>query len=358
MATTKKKNQFIHTLKGPERLAPEVIREIVESRGIQGARSAMAKKHGISELRVGKIWIEFYGGGKLSDYKSGLKKPLPTEPITGNLRKVRTSRAEYQAREPKFGKLEMNADQQTRAKPSKVRRDDELETFTDDVDSITDNQAEIIAGQIGAGNNNPELLEIFERLIESRDRDTEYLYKLAKRGLGKKYSDDTDYETDNIDTIEEDTENDTENDDSTISYRRERPQRLTTRTATSRDDTNASMVLRDNFYKPVEGLHSQYQGERARVAPNRTGFDAVPQRSRDTQFRDAQQDRTYQTVGNEQEIYRPQYYPSERGVQQNNAYNNTKCPAQSGASADVPWKSGVGQCKTVEGLPWLKIKPY
>jgi len=356
MSTAKKRSPFIHTLKGPERLAPDVIKEIVESRPLQNARAIMAKKHGISELRVGKIWTEFYGGGKLSDYKSGLKKELPTEPIEGNIRKVRTSRATYSVKEPKFSKADIKNDQQNRAKPTRVQKSEELEVFNDDIDDITDEQAEIIAGQVGAGNNNPELLELFERLIESRDRDTHYLYKLAKRRNKNKYESETDYESTNID--------EDETDDSTISYRRVGNQRSDKEsqrfndTYADGDDTDAGLVLRHNNSQSVERLYKRDQREPVWPTPNRAGTSTIPQRAREPQYRETQQSDTYETARNEYSIPIAQYNTGQRCIQQDNAYNNTQCTTQSRESTGIPRTGGDNKCQTVEGIPWLRIKPF
>ena len=210
MTTANKgKPPCIHALKGPERLPPEAVKDIVESRAISGARKELAKKYGISETRVNRLWLEYYGGGKLSDYKSGLKKPLPTEPVNTadiTVRRIKTARGEYTAREPKIEKINAKTDAKLRAAPVRALKPiRELNVNESDIDAISDVDAEIIAGEIGAGNNNPELMDLFGRLLESRDRDTEYLYRLAKRGLKKSFTDsESEYDITSIEEADDD----------------------------------------------------------------------------------------------------------------------------------------------------------
>lgn len=358
MESTKQKNSFIHTLKGPERLSPEVIKDILDSRPIEGARRALAKKHGISEARVVKIWHEFYGGGKISDYKSGLKKPLPTEEVKAVYRKVRTPRGEYIVKEPKFTKEEVKRDYiQNKAKPMKIKkREEELDIYNEDIENITDQDAEIIAGQVGAGNDNPQLLEIFNKLIESRDRDTEYLYKLAKRRVKNNYNTD-DYSTDtNI-------EDESNTDDSTCQYRQrnERDYEESYRDGqcfTNSNSSNAGMVLRNDYNKPMERFYSQSEREPSRFTTDRTRFTYIPETDQYPEPREKKQINSNIYPRYEQEIFGTQYNTSQRPVQQNNANNNIEFTTKPRESTELPRKSGISECQTIQGLPWLRIKPF
>lgn len=367
--------KYIHALKGPERLAPDVVKDIIESRGISGARKTLAKKYGISETRVGRLWVEYYGGGKLSDYKSGIKKPLPVEPINNSditVRNLKTVRGEYKVREPKVEKIDPKKDAKSRAAPTKVYRPSRDLVIDDtEIDNITDQDAEIIAGEIGAGNNNPALIDVFNRLIESRDRDTEYLYKLAKRGLKKSnYESEMDYDSTNI-------EEDTADDDSTAFYKQkvQQPRGATHAQREGGDGrnsecqqlyysppnsnaSNAGMVLWNNNLQPVEGLRSEHKGEPIR--PPGSGARAQPVfiGLREATDREAQQINTNESIRYEPALSPAEYNPSQRGLQQNNSNNINQCVQKPGQSQRVPGTVGDSAGQTVPGIPWLRIRPY
>lgn len=374
-------SHFTHLLKGPERLSPEVVKDIIESRRQPNARKKLADKYGISQSRVGRLWVEYYGGGKISDYNTGLKKPLPTAPINNadiTVRNVKTARAQYMAKEPTVEKIDPKKDAQLRAKPVRVSKiQKELVLEEDAIDDISDQQAEVIAGQIGAGNDNPQLLAVFERLLESKDRDTEYLYKLAKKGLRKKsdntYSTETDYESDNIEDI---TDND---DDSTALYKRPpgtsgfAAQNRNGDSGRSHGDSSAgvpdstysarnngptpSMVLRDSSSQPNRLDAGVYSFDGVRFTPIGAGNPGV-RGQYEAGARVPQQANTYQNTGYQPAVSVPQYNPSTGGFQQSNAYSGAQFDAQSGQSSAISGRSGDNTGQTVPGLPWLKIKPY
>jgi hypothetical protein len=380
MSKTNNKSNFIHSLKGPERLAPEVVKDIIESRGAKNARKELAKKYGISETRVGRLWVEYYGGGKLSDFKSGIKKPLPTEPINNadiTIRHIKTERGEYKVKEPKVEKIDPKKDAKQRAKPTRVYKPvKDLILNESAVDEISDRDAELIAGEIGAGNDNPQLVDIFNRLIESRDRDTAYLYKLAKKGL--KYNSDTDYEYNSIEETD---------DDSTAVYKSKAKTNsqlgllgsIHEDSSTGQWDSrlyqnsntplypisqfpnpnNPSMVLRNNssersqeFSSGSNREYSQTSGIGTRAQPIYSGYREEPS------VRGAQQINSNESFRYEQKIPTTQYNSSQGCFQSNNSYNGNQCIPKSEQSNGISRGSGGEPCRTVPGIPWLKIKPY
>lgn len=365
------KTNFIHALKGPERLSPDVVKNIVESRGIPKARSEMAKKHGISEARIGRLWVEYYGGGKLSDFKSGIKKPLPTEPINNadiTIRHLKTERGEYKAREPKIEKIDPKIDARRRAKPTKIYKPTkDLILNESAVDQLSDRDAEIICGEIGAGNNNAELLQVFDQLIQSRDRDTTYLYKLAKKGLKKNY--DTDYDYNSID--------ETDNDDSTAVYKQKsklpeeeynskyergydsRDSRKTNPIEQFSNSTSPSMVLRNDTGRRPEEFsgrdsrnYSQTTTTGTRAQPVYCGY------REDATVRKPQQSHISESSRYESQISPTEYNSSQGCIQPNNTYNSNQCIPKSEQGNGVSRESRSESCQSVPGLPWLRIKPY
>jgi len=379
MSSANNKKSYIHSLKGPERLSPEMVKDIVESRGTPNARKELAKKHGISETRVGRLWTEYYGGGKLSDFKSGIKKPLPSEPINNadiTLRRIKTERGEYKAREPKIEKIDPKVDAKKRAAPSKIYKPSkDLVLNESAIDDMSDRDAELIAGEIGAGNNNPQLNEIFNKLIESRDRDTAYLYKLAKNGLKNNYNDDLDYST-----VDE-----TDDDDSTAYYNTknrgvsnadsmgckkihgwienaensENSRPFSVRGQSELDANNTSMVLRNNSVRRSEEAYSG--NPREYQSASRSGARAQPvyigHRSESEEF-EQEQERSKEPSRYESKVSSSEHDPSQRSVQQNNAHNINKYISKSEQSIGVSGRSGNGSCQTVPGIPWLKLRQY
>lgn len=381
MSKTNNKSNFIHSLKGPERLSPEVVKDIIESRGVKNARKELAKKHGISETRVGRLWVEYYGGGKLSDFKSGIKKPLPNEPINNadiTIRHIKTERGEYKVKEPKVEKIDPKKDAKQRAKPTRVYKPTkDLILNESAIDEISDKDAEIIAGQIGAGNDNPQLAEIFNRLIESRDRDTAYLYKLAKKGIKNNYDTDYDYNS-----IEE-----TDNDDSTAVYKSNKSNtqlgskgsKITNNPSTEgmwdsryypqsneiyssgqlSNPDFPGMVLRDNTSERYQELNHGNTREyppssttRARAQPIYHGY------REESSIRNEKQVNPNESFRHESKIPSSQYNSSQGCVQPNNSYNSNQYIQKPEQSITIPGGSRVEPCRTVPGIPWLKIKPY
>jgi hypothetical protein len=211
--------KFIHDLKGPAVLAPIEIKDIVESRTAKGARQDLAKKYGISEKRVMTIWNRYYGGSTLKDCASGLKIPLPaidvpTKDIT--MRRCKTERAEYAAKAPKTKDLDRPVRASAIRKiPARKEVGRDLELIPADMD---DTDAEIIAGEIEAGNNSAELIAAMTELINSNKELSESArdsLKLARKSLKQRTSARSKY----ISQSEEDNESNID-DDSTIDYRK------------------------------------------------------------------------------------------------------------------------------------------
>lgn len=151
------KKSPIHPLKGPSHLSPKQIADIVNSRFEERARDKLSQKYGVSAKRISNIWSEYYGGSTLAFAKSGLKKSLPTEPQETskfNMRKIRTERGTYSAARPKVSEQDISK----RAKSKRVILKPEL---------LTDEDHEIIQGQLAAGNNSQELIHLMNDLVLS-----------------------------------------------------------------------------------------------------------------------------------------------------------------------------------------------
>lgn len=167
----KKQNKGQIKKKGPAILPHAVIHDIITNRALPKARAAMAAKHGISEARVNNLYREYYGGTTLADYKTGLKKPIPadTAGIPGENRQAKTPRGKYSAAEPKL-RADARAAPRVIKKPirGEARSDElELERLGDLPAGALNQQANIIAGQIQAGNNNADLVDAIHELIEN-----------------------------------------------------------------------------------------------------------------------------------------------------------------------------------------------
>ena len=384
------KKQFIHSLKGPERLSKEQLTDILKSRVISGARRALAQKYGISETRVGRIWNEYYGGGKLSDYKSGLKKPIPEDPakVTGmSIRQVKTARGEYAVREPKFEKIDKNADAKKRAicaRSVKVKPRD-LNIDIESVDNMDDNEAEIIAGEIGAGNNSGELLAIVDRLIESNENLSEKTLRALKyvqKNSKQNYYSESEYSSDNID-------DDDETDDSTAGYKKPHNvpksdpiheedeleeyyepdgnrnirysghsinsgQRLCTATTTS-NSAAPGMAVRQSGIQRVDGLLAK--STRRNEGPPRTNTRAQPVYygyREDGVEHGPQQVNTNAPSRYESPLSSTEYNTGQRCVQPNNSCNNNQQYTQSQQSTGVYGQGGDRPSEAVQAFSWIK----
>ena len=159
--------------KGPLILAPDVIKDIVENRTIKDASRVLAAKHGISSERVRKIWYEYYGGTTLAHAKNGLVKKLPTVGVARDAtskRRVRGVTGTFAVREPKIATAaEKKKDIASRANPvRKLAREEpevDLELTDTGLATMDDTEAEILAGEVDAGNNSDMLLAAINALV-------------------------------------------------------------------------------------------------------------------------------------------------------------------------------------------------
>jgi hypothetical protein len=163
--------------KGPKILTAEVIVDICRNRDLIGARPKLAKKHGISTKRIDTVWRKYYGGTTLADFKSGLKCHLPdtetTPTVTSiNTRKVRTSKYELSAKEPE------NARASVQRKIDKLKKEPVL-----NLDEVNDQTAEIVAGEIEAGNDSKDLIDAMYKLMESNQQLSESAYRSLESAM-------------------------------------------------------------------------------------------------------------------------------------------------------------------------------
>lgn len=159
--------------KGPAILPCAVVNDILSNRFITGARVVMSKKHGISEARVNSLYKEYFGGATIAHAKTGLKKPIPADGagLPGEKREAKTPRGKYVAAEPKTR-------EDSRAKPRVIKKPIQTSANTAELDldklgdlpaSALNQQANIIAGQIHAGNNNEDLIAAIHELIKNNE---------------------------------------------------------------------------------------------------------------------------------------------------------------------------------------------
>jgi hypothetical protein len=369
-------------MKGPEKLAPEVIIDICESRAIPKAADTLAKKHGISSSRVKNIWLNYYGGTTLADYKTGLKKPLPNTEVAQRefgKRVIKTERAKYVVQEPKSIVAARRADEGSKASPMRkvaVRKSHDLDL--DNVAALDDNDAQIMAGEVNAGNNSSELIEAIGQLIEHNqnisERSLSALEKALeaasrRRGRSRNDTDDnTDYSTTtDIDDYED------EDDSTTVGRPRQTRTRNQGYVEDDRDD-------RDNILGPGEDYREEhlqrqhamgvYEEPGARhprhaqlgqnVREEYTGHSARAQpvyrtiSARTINGTDEEQGYTSQARRHEQEIPPAQYYTSQGHIQQGNSNNNPQQYTSPGQSVGLHSGSRAGPSESVPGHPWLK----
>ncbi len=386
------KNKYLHDVKGPTHLSPAQIKDIVESRPNPHARDEMSKKHGISVNRVGNIWKDYYGGTTLKDYKSGLKKELPTDIVkTADIttRRFKSERGQYSAKDPKVidhANAKAQAIRRVAAMPSSQKKVNAQtagahDLDLDNTDDMGDNEAQILAGEVSAGNNSSELLAAIQMMLEHNqnisDRAVtalEKALKAAHKSKGNNYNTDTDYETTDID--------ESTNDDSTVAYKkpanpRARPQSrgqsnrpsegyseepsrygngecdqeyygddIQCQPAVAVHQNSAVRLARPNTQR--EGLWEDTTGSGTRAQPvYRT------ERNRPPANTDEEQSRAYQNNRSKPEVSTAEHDPRQRGLQQNLTYNDTKRYSQSGTSVNIPGGGGDRSSQTVSGISWL-----
>lgn len=386
--TTKRKPPI--PMKGPEKLSPEVIRDIVENRAMPRAGTILPKKHGISSERVKNIWGMYYGGTTLEDYKTGLKKELPTTEIpqtSFNRRVVKTEHGIYEVKEPKSMKQATRLDAGKRAvsirkiPARKVERDLNLEN----IEEINDTDAQIIAGEVDAGNNSSELLAAIEQLVLHNQNISERTLSALEKALEsanrrrRRYHDasDTDY---SVATDIEETEDETEDDSTAVGrpQTRQRPQRPTEVLGRKGSEVveevlepsstvycgNSGVVVQNQYPMgihevPVRGLDRHNQlGQSIREGAPRHHPGAQPVyrtvREWDNIGTDEEQSNNNPPCRYEQTLPTTQYYPSQGRVQSSNGDHNDQQHTSSGQSIGVHSGSRTGPGKLVPGHPWLK----
>lgn len=377
-----KPRKWQHEMKGPELLTPAQIKDIVEFRPNRGSRDILATKYGISVDRVTNIWRQFYGGSTLADYKTGLKKKLPTTDVRTadmNWRNFRSERGTYSARAPKVVDHTAKAAAVRKLAPLKKVVNPEGPTADldlDAVDEMGDKEAQILAGELRAGNNNEELLtaiyelldhnqNISDRAIGALENALKTVSKSGRRKQSAQYADsESNYEDSNIVT---------DTDDSTITYREERPQHMGRR---------QSERIREDIYEGPEasaGRGVQHQsamavheesalrlvrpnqlGQELREGPPTTGGRAQPiyhtERTGSQQIC-KEQGNTGQASGFKSQISPAEYDPGQGSFQSNNAYNSTQQHTQPNPSYGLHSQSGDRPGEIVPGLSWLKKRP-
>lgn len=375
-------NKYIHELKGPATLHPAEIKDIVESRLKPNARELMAEKYGISASRITKIWTEFYGGSRIKDALSGIKKELPTTDITGTKSKrvFKSERAEYHAAEP-------TTVQAKKAQPVRAIKARKRELNLDNVVELNDEDTAIMSGQLNAGNNSAELMAAISELIKSNQNVSAGAMKslqlaLKRAKLRPDYSEE-DYETDNIDTDYDDSTAYTKTEVYGTRNSRAVPKRNTTNEKGHGRNKEPIYPVASNQYVesdsedsgedyehrvsnniravpmglvlgPVgldkgDRLHVARTGERARPIHGITGERATLRE---------EQDDTYEDPRHEQAISTAKRNTSTIGLQQNPKGNNIERDAKSKYLGRTASESGIGTRPTLEGIPWLPRRPH
>lgn len=378
--TTKNKPPI--PMKGPEKLSPEVIRDICENRGIQDAGNVMCKKHGISLGRVRNIWAMYYGGTTLADYKTGLKKQLPTSAVPQrdlNKRVIKTERAIYEAKEPKTMAQAAKADVGKRAAPIRKIPAKPVDLDLDNIAELDDNDAQIMAGELRAGNNSGELLSAIEQLIEHNQNisertltSLEKALEAASRRRGRQYDDtasDTDYSVT--------TDIETEDEDDSTAITRAQPTKTRGRPQRSSDGTGerTSEIL-ESYEEPIEynnvirspmGVREERNtrlagpdqlGPQLREGPPRSSARAQPvyRTVRERPIDDSDEEQGYysQAGGYEQTVPPAQYYASQGRVQSGNGHNNAQQYSQPQQGIGLHGGSRIGPGDAIQRHPWLK----
>jgi hypothetical protein len=386
--TEQKKTKFIHDVKGPPVLTADVIEDIVLSRtgenlpeeGRKNPRRFLAQKYGVSEKRIVNIWIDYYGGSTLKHHASGLKKPLPTAAVkTADLtmRKFKSERGVYSARDPKIvEKADIRAIPVRKVVPMrKVKTPDlDLENTAD----MTDQEADIIQGEVLAGNNNPELLTAIAQLIKHNSNITERMAKSLEDTLKKKLKYSSSIETD-----------ETDNDDSTAYERRTKANPLRkVRPVYSDEEYETEEEQIGRVVRPSSGYYNGGEGYIVAGGGGEFGGDEAGVYSKPLRFVRGD-DRLGQEYGARSarpgERARPLYYsernraelgPEEAGdisdprheqalpttkynagqarIQSNNAHIGPKQHSQPPQSVGVPSGGGTRPIETVGGIPWLQ----
>lgn len=383
----KQNRKYPHDFKGPVALSPEVIRDICEQRTIKDAQNVLAAKHGISSNRVRKIWANYYGGTTLADAKGGLKKPLPTKPVPQkdiNMRHLKTERAQYQVKSPKT--MAAAARQDVGAKAAPVRKvaepPQDLELTQEALEAMDDEDAEVLAGQVEAGNNSDLVREAINALLLTNKnlssitkKHLRLAYNHGQKNSGGKYRSETDDETSTYET-DDDPSNSCAIDESSVDEMPDppaRPRRVNDRYADDdkevyieeRGISSASNYIDGNNdirHQPANRRHGQLDGHAKELAVDTTRYNTRAQpvfthgRPAGATTRPVQE-HNLQASRPEPQISATQHYQGQNSLQQNySRYDDKFNPgAQQGNGIHSAGRTGPGQ--TISGIPWLRPRP-
>lgn len=375
-----KSNAHMIAVKGPEVLTAAQIKDIVESRPNVGARKAMSDKYGISITRVTHIWKQYYGGGSLKDYQTGLKMPLPKSDMRTadiNTRKFRTERGVYSAREPK---VVAQADQNNKAasvrKLLPVRKvaggSNATDLDLDDVDSMGDREAQIMAGEVRAGNDNEELLSAIYEMLDHNQNISDRAISALENAL--KVVSSRKARNNSVETEDDDSNIYTDNDDSTVIYKKKtQPTEKHNRNGGSRYDKNRmesteSDTGGDLEYSPAvlldkgstSGLVGSHNVDpRIREISPRSGARAQPiyRTERASAIQQPIQANSGQIVGPQSALPPAEYNAGERDIQPHYALNNSQQHSRPEQGHQLYWNGGNRPSQIIPGLSWLKPRP-
>lgn len=382
------RGKYIHEVKGPAVLTANQIKDIVESRPVPDARKKMAAKYGISVVRVTNLWKQYYGGSTLKDYASGLKIALPTESIKTadiNMRKFKSERGVYTAKEPKsiaqkavsVRKLNPNLAAKQNWRQDAESKSSDLELIPEEV---TNEDAEIMAGEVTAGNNNEELLEtIYEVLEHNHNLSTHAISalenaldvvsrnKYMKSRYNNKKLDESDYESN--------YESDNIDDDSTVDWKKKKSPfepKINDKNAGRESDKIRHEVREEFANSPDSGVQhspavllapgganrlvgSNTMGKNLWEGSSGLGARAQPiYRTVGAADVREEQANTGQTSGRQPQIPQTEYDPRQRFIQPHNSHNNLEQYPQSVQSAGLYSAGGAGSRQTVPGAFWVK----
>lgn len=394
------KRKYIHSIKGPITLSPEMVKDICDNRTIKDAQNVLAAKHGVSVNRIRKVWAAYYGGTTLAAAKDGLKKPLPTKPqlqTDVNLRSLKTERAQYQAPAPRTIKAARAQDTGKAVPTRKIvvvkKGEADLELDKESLAQMDDEQAELLAGEAAAGNNSDLLREAINALVltnKNLSSVTRKHLRAAYNANGKKNSGG--YIESDIDNIDE-TSNDTETEDDTsnscavdepsaddnIDSEGDRGD-ISPGPYEGRGATNGLVEIgrqvfannntADNIsrYSNIRGgsttecvgsANGQYTTLQQRAASGvgaRTQPIFINGRETGPQTGSLQK-YNFQTRGSESPISAAQHHQGKNGIQQNYSRYDDQLSTGARQGDGLYSTSGNGSSKTVAGIPWLRPRP-
>ncbi len=379
-----KPNKVLNVMKGPEVLTPAQIKDIVESRPNHNSRKLMADKYGISVLRVTNIWKQYYGGATLKDYGTGIKRALPNGDVRTadlTLRKFRSERGTYLAKEPKIV-------DNTTAKAAPIRKlapKKILGSLPEDGEGVDldlhntaqmgDNEAQILAGEMRAGNDNEELLTAVYDLLEHNqnisDRAISALESALKTAIKKgnknsraRYSEEeSNYSDSNIET---------DNDDSTATYKNASSTNKSRRGVEGHRDDNdehretyresptrvrSTVGVPENSGTRLVGDPQLGQDIRKTSPGSRTRAQPVYRTVHNGNTRGQEQGNPNSASRSESKISGAEHNPGQGYIQPHNPHNSAQQYPQPSASFGLYSDSRNRPSENIQGISWLKRRP-